>query len=218
MEVTYIYHSGFLITTSRAYVVIDFWRDTPDGLVQRIVSQTDKPVYFLASHVHHDHFNPEIIFFGPHIRYILSADIRRRNKPLRDDERIVWLHRGENFKDDNIEVHAHGSTDVGVSFLLMADGEKIFHAGDFNDWQRSDASPEDNHRMRQYYASELQKMVPDVSGCNVAMLPIDPRLGPHTIDGARLFCQTVHPKHVLPMHSWEMYDEAEAWMKRLAKT
>lgn len=208
MTITYIYHSGFVVETEKAFVVIDYWHDTDDGLVARIVAQSAKVVYFLSSHVHHDHFNPEIIFMGPHMRYVLSADIRRKNKILRDDVRIAWVHRGEMYEDDNIRVWALGSTDVGVSFCIEADGRKVFHAGDFNNWQRTMADSETNKQMAGYFMAELKKMEPVVAMCDAAMFPVDPRLEQYMAMGAIEFCKSVHPKMLLPMHCWEMYEEA----------
>jgi len=208
MTITYLYHSGFVVETERAYVVIDYWRDTDNGHVAKILEQRDKAIYFLSSHVHHDHFNPEIIFMGQKVRYVLSADIRRKNKILRDDSRIAWVHRGETYEDDNIRVWALGSTDVGVSFCIEADGRKIFHAGDFNNWQRTTDDSETNKQMAGYFMAELKKMEPVARNCDAAMFPIDPRLEQYMAVGAIEFCKAVHPKVLLPMHSWEMYEEA----------
>lgn len=215
MTITYLYHSGFAIETEEAYFVIDYWRDTDDGIVANMIAQDEKTVYFLSSHVHHDHFNPEIIFFGQHIKYILSADIRRKNKVLRTDDRITWVHRGEQYEDKRVKIYALGSTDVGVSFCIETEGRRIFHAGDFNNWQRTTASEYDNMQMANYFTSELTKMEDIVSNCDVAMFPLDPRMGDLTAAGAVQFCKAVHPKQLIPMHCWEMYAEANTFGREI---
>lgn len=212
MRLTYIHHSGFRFTTGSALVIIDFWDDGAAADTEALVAATDKQVYALASHVHPDHFNPSILTWQSRrpIRYILSADIRRRHKALRSDERIVWLHRGESFSDDNLRIDALGSTDVGVSWLVTADGRRLFHAGDFNDWSRDESDPEANRQMRNYFRAELAKMRPLVGGADAALFPADPHLGRRIADGAEPFCEAILPKTLIPMHSWDDYAAAEA--------
>lgn len=211
MKLSYIYHSGFLVEANGALIIIDYWKDGGESVAD-LVAETDAQVYVLASHAHADHFNPETLFWKSRrpIRYVFSADIRRRNKPLRDDGRIAWLHRGEVFSDGGLVVEAHGSTDVGVSWLIGADGRRLFHAGDFNDWQHPEATEEDNKRMHSYFEAELRKMSAAVSGVDVALFPADPHLGSHIADGPAAFCQEARPKVFVPMHCWEDYGAAGA--------
>lgn len=52
------------------------------------------------------------------------------------------VEEGDCYADDVLRVHAFGSTDVGISFLVEAEGKKIFHAGDLNNWHWMDESSE----------------------------------------------------------------------------
>lgn len=64
-------------------LIFDFWRDADNSIVERTLSTTHKRVYFLASHFHQDHFNPEILSLPvPHgeKKVILSRDIYRRRR------------------------------------------------------------------------------------------------------------------------------------------
>ena len=61
MILTYIYHSGFMLEGVSVILIFDFWRDADNSIVERTLSTTHKRVYFLASHFHQDHFNPEIL-------------------------------------------------------------------------------------------------------------------------------------------------------------
>lgn len=54
MNVTYIFHSGFLIETNECYYIFDYWKGSLPAL------DTSKPVFVFASHGHADHYNPEI--------------------------------------------------------------------------------------------------------------------------------------------------------------
>lgn len=211
MEITYIDHSCFLIEGTKAIVLTDYWRDTYDGLVESTLLRKDKPIYMLVSHVHQDHFNPEIIFLHDTVHLIMSSDIRRRNKPLRDIAEISWMKRGDEFHDENISVIACGSTDVGVSFAIKMDNMTLFHAGDFNDWQRPDIQTEaESKQMHGYFVAELNKMKPIINNCNVAMFPVDPHIGEKFMDGVKLFCMCVKPKILIPMHTWDRFQEANA--------
>lgn len=185
--------------------------------MEQVVANATCPVYILASHVHADHFNPEVLGWksAAPVRYLLSSDIRRRHKELRDDERIVWLRRGECFADGIVSVRTHGSTDVGVSFLIEVDGRRVFHAGDFNDWQRAESDDGTNRQMRGYFLAELAKMLPDVQHADAALFPVDTTLGPLIMSGPFEFCRQARPKLFLPMHCWGNYTAAEQAAKQV---
>lgn len=80
MNVTYIFHSGFLIETDECYYIFDYWKGTlpaPD---------TSKPVFVFASHSHADHYNPEILALlsslgMKQIIAVLAGDILRKRCP-----------------------------------------------------------------------------------------------------------------------------------------
>ncbi|MCQ2204367.1 MAG: MBL fold metallo-hydrolase [Bacteroidales bacterium] len=208
MKITYVHHSCFLIECDKATIVTDYWEDTPDEIVRKARERGDKPLYVLSSHVHHDHFNPEIIFWDGVYMKILSNDIRRKNKPLRGMEGITWLHRGEEYEDERVKITACGSTDVGVSYLIEIEGWKIYHAGDFNDWQRPDIQTEEQQKvMHGHFVAELEKMKPIVKHCDVALYPVDPHIGDGFRSGVEQFCREIKPVTLIPMHSWEMFEE-----------
>ena len=63
MHLHYIYHSCFLLSEEDFLIVYDYWRD-PDGLLPKFLEEAEreqKAVYFIVSHFHEDHFNPEIV-------------------------------------------------------------------------------------------------------------------------------------------------------------
>ena len=61
MTLTYVFHSGFMLEGTDAILIFDFWRDAANGVVEQTLRTTRKRAYFLASHFHPDHFNPEIL-------------------------------------------------------------------------------------------------------------------------------------------------------------
>ena len=55
MQVTYIYHSCFLVETDRFYYLFDYEK----GCLPEM--NVTKPVYVLSSHGHADHYNAELL-------------------------------------------------------------------------------------------------------------------------------------------------------------
>lgn len=144
INITYIFHSGFVIEADRYLLVFDYWMDPAD--VMSRYSHTGKHVYVLASHFHEDHFSRRIFDWRKDnaagtYTYILSKDIRRRRRAERE-EADVWLAKGGVWEDQNIKVIATGSNDSGVSWIVemrqpAATGSeviRIYHAGDLCNW------------------------------------------------------------------------------------
>ena len=48
MDITYIFHSGFLIETADCHYIFDYWKGSLPAL------DTSKPVFVFASHGHAD--------------------------------------------------------------------------------------------------------------------------------------------------------------------
>lgn len=80
MNVTYIFHSGFLIETDECYYIFDYWKGALPAM------DTSKPVFVFASHSHADHYNPEIFALLSslgmrQIIAVLARDILRKRCP-----------------------------------------------------------------------------------------------------------------------------------------
>ena len=136
MEATYLLNRGFLIRVGEILLVFDAFDDPAGVLPKEIGAHGDAPLYFFASHAHFDHFNPIIADFSAHTtRYILSEDIREHAGAARiPQDKTTWIGRYDAWQDECISVTSFSSTDEGTSFLVEADGKRIFHAGDFNWW------------------------------------------------------------------------------------
>ena len=55
MNLTYIFHSGFVVETEQVIMVFDYWMD-PADVMSRFLN-SGKPLYVFSSHFHEDHFN-----------------------------------------------------------------------------------------------------------------------------------------------------------------
>ncbi len=134
----YLGHSGFAIETSNATMLFDWYQ----GKLPAI--RNEKPLCIFVSHIHSDHFNPEIfnlvanhpnseIYLGydhsvPSFDKMLSA----LPKPVQD--KISFFDGEQKLIVDIVEtdiiVNTLRSTDMGVAFLVHTDDKTYFHAGD----------------------------------------------------------------------------------------
>jgi L-ascorbate metabolism protein UlaG (beta-lactamase superfamily) len=167
----------------------------------------------LASHRHPDHFNPEILQWKtqrPDIRYVLSRDIMERVKE--DVPDAVWLEKGDTWQQGDVCIRAFGSTDLGISFLVDAEGRRIFHAGDLNNWHWSEEStPGEVAESERRFLEEVDCLKQEAGSVDLAMFPVDARLGRDYMRGAEQFVERIRVKLFSPMHFTPSYEAAEAF-------
>lgn len=216
MKLTYIYHSGFVIEAASCIVIIDFFKDSiskTKGIVHELLRTTAKKIYVLATHSHADHFNRDILEWkntNPNITCIFSKEIPDAQSAESDS--AIFLDKLQTYSDSNISVTAYGSTDIGSSFLIECEGKSIFHAGDLNNWHWDEEStPEEINEAEKAYLTELHILSQHVSVLDVAMFPIDHRLGKNYMKGAEQFVKEIKVKLFAPMHFGKNYTEANAF-------
>lgn len=213
MKLIYIYHSGFVIEGKDFSILIDYYQDTQDKEIHEKFLKRPGRLYILASHSHKDHFNPEILSWKqerPDIQYIFSEDIRDNGQACYHD--AVFLRKGEEWNDDLLKVKAYGSTDIGISFLLDIEDKRIFHAGDLNNWHwEEESTPEEVREAEDHYLRELETLARDTDYVDLALFPVDPRLGKDYTRGARQFIDRIKTRQFAPMHFWENYEKANAF-------
>ncbi|MDR1407814.1 MAG: MBL fold metallo-hydrolase [Tannerella sp.] len=213
MKLTYIYHSGFVVEGENATIVFDYFKDSDDAFIRHRLPSFPGKMYVLASHAHPDHFREDIMKWKqqrPDIRYILSRDILQKRPAGPPDAH--YLEKGDLWSDDRLHVRAFGSTDVGVSFLVETEGKQIFHAGDLNNWHWKDESTEDEVRESdKHFLSELADIRQTVARVDLAMFPVDPRLGTDYMLGAKQFVDRIRVDLFSPMHFGRAYAQAAAF-------
>lgn len=213
MKLIYIYHSCYAIESNNFVIIFDFYKDLSGKSIIEKLLTTDKPLYVLSSHSHYDHFVPQILKWKEQrsdIKYILSYDILENGMATKED--AIFLNKLDTYKDDILDIKAYGSTDLGISFLIKADGKTIFHAGDLNNWHWSEESTaEEINEAENFYLSELNTLANDVKHINLAMFPIDPRLGKDYMKGAQQFVDTIKTDIFAPMHFGSAYAKANAF-------
>lgn len=241
MDVTYIFHSGFVVETTRCVLVFDYWMD-PAGVMRRTLA-TSKPIYVFSSHFHEDHFTREIFTWRTShsdITYILSKDILKRRRAQRLDA-DVWMAKGATWSDHTIKVTATGSNDSGVSWIVEFDElhegkqtmRRIFHAGDLCNWYARFLSDETapqaiiSHEEgiinpvaeEKRFLGELKDIRKVADTFDVAMFPVDGRIGNGYTLGARQFIERFRIHQFIPMHfvmsgfesAWRMAPYCEAF-------
>lgn len=217
MQLTYIYHSCYLIEAEQFNLVFDFFKDSGDkpgvGIIHDRILKDKKPLYVLSSHFHPDHFNREILQWKnrkTNITYIFSKDILENNKAGIND--ATYIDKGEEYKDEQLYIKAFGSTDVGISFYLELEGKRIFHAGDLNNWHWKDESTEEEvAEAEAFYEKELGDLSDAVKELDIAMFPVDPRLGADFMKGAAQFIHAIRVSFIAPMHFGEAYTKVAAF-------
>lgn len=224
MELVYIFHSGFALLGDGFTVVMDYYMDSKEygddgvlhsGILHDGILQREGKLYVLSSHFHPDHFNKEVLTWRekrPDIIYILSKDILKHRRAKEED--ALWLRKGEEYVDETLKIKAFGSTDVGVSFLIEAQGKTFFHAGDLNNWHWMDESDEvEWKRNEKYFLYQLDYIYRQVKEMDVVMFPVDPRLGNEYMRGATQFIDKIKTRTFVPMHFTPEYDKANAFGK-----
>ncbi|MCF7912722.1 MAG: ankyrin repeat domain-containing protein [Candidatus Cloacimonetes bacterium] len=197
-RIIYTGHSGWVLETSDHILVFDYWKrnDPPagssikSGCLTREFLVGNKPVSFLVSHIHEDHYDQRIFEFAdlPNVEYLFGFN------PGRNEE-ITLLNAREPLLRDDFEIYPIYSNDSGVGFLVEVDGLVIFHPGDHANRNRDlsgDYLPEIE------YIKSLNKDIDlafmPISGCNFGDIEAV-RIGVYkTLD-------ILQPRYFIPMHS-----------------
>ena len=212
MNITYIFHSCFLVETRRHYYLFDYEQgDLPQ-------MDVTKPIFVLSSHGHDDHYNPEIfpklVAAGmQQIKAILSDDIDY-DIPENTDILFVAPEAEYNLGQQQ-KLTTFRSTDLGVAFLIEDEGERIYHAGDLNDWVWDGESEDYNAQMTAKYRHQMDLLAQklDQRQIDAAFVVLDPRQEKDYDRGLCCFLEKVAAKKVYPMHYWEDPSVIDAFLK-----
>ena len=224
MIVTYIYHSCYVIEFENFSLIIDFYKDIPKTAgtfwVNDYLLNKKEKLYVCCTHSHKDHFNAEILQWKKKksdIVYIFSKEIKSSNPAIIDTD-ILFLDKLQSFEDEHIRINAFGSTDLGASFLIEAEGKRIFHAGDLNNWHwMEEVSKEEALVFENNFLCEIELLSERVDHLFLTFFPIDPRLGRKYMLGAQQFLERVRTDYFLPMHFGEEYEKANAFSEFASK-
>ena len=197
MRVTYLGHSGFLLEMEDALLLFDYYQGSLPEM------DPEKTLFVFVSHVHYDHYNPDILKLRrqrQNIWYLFSDDV-----PMPDEQKqVIRLSPEEERRVNGIRVRTLPSTDEGVAFWIEYQGIVIYHAGDLNWWHWEGEPKSYNEQMRADYQKAIGEL-PD-QPIDVAFVPADLRLGEQYVWGLDYFMRHTDTKNVFPMHFWGSYE------------
>lgn len=209
MKIIYLHHSGFVVELDKNTFVFD-----AITYIQPQFLHKGHQNYFFATHSHTDHFSQIIYNYSSDYNghYILSDDITKRG-----GKRTTFVKPYDHLtytdaKGGDVVIDTFGSTDLGVSFLVQAEGKTIFHAGDLNwwDWSTKERPEIDPAAEEADYKAEIAKIKAhcEREGLQIdaAFVPVDSRLGRSATKAAVYFAEALAPKVLTPMHFWDQYD------------
>lgn len=190
--VEYVNHSGYLVETENHILLVDY--------VKGELPKFDKPTLVISTHAHADHFNKEILDIEGPVRILLSSDIKEEHN-LKHQSNVFYIEPNSRRFVGDFQVETFGSTDQGISVFVYVDNIGIFHAGDLNLWIWEDEdTQEDKREMSKEFDSEIKKI--RRKNVEIAMFPVDPRLGRYATSGVTYFMDIVKPTYLFPMHFW----------------
>ena len=199
MNVTFVYHSCFLVETERFYYLFDYQKGTLPPM------DTAKPIFVLSSHGHSDHYNSEIFSLlsaagMQNIRAILSDDIAA---PAGIN--VLSVAPGKEYDlGPQHELTTFASTDLGVAFLIRDQDTLIYHAGDLNDWVWDEETDDYNRQMTIDYRHQIRLLAEKLQcrPMDLAFVVLDPRQEKNYDRGLCHFLEKIPTKAVYPMHYW----------------
>ncbi|MBQ0078476.1 MAG: MBL fold metallo-hydrolase [Eubacterium sp.] len=239
MRIEYIGHSGVLVETERLNLIFDCIVGQPASedkewfydIGQMPELDKSKGTVFFVSHNHGDHYGPQIWDardYLDNVYYVLSKDVHfssgvraRLNITEADMPRISRL-KGYTSNDiqlpwgDTIHVETIPSTDVGVAYLILADGHTIYHAGDHNLWLWEEGGEKYMAEMTKNFMGPVEHLATVLSQppfsldgapaqIELACLLLDERIEGHIYDGIDAYLNMLPIKTVLPIHQWQEY-------------
>ncbi len=216
MRVTFLEHSGFLVETGFAALLFDWWKGELPALPPGV------PLYVFASHVHPDHFDPKIFALNDgnrDVSFLLGKGVSLDPRHLQrwgvspeTVEKARVRQGGQTLSLPQAEIETLSSTDEGVAFLVtLPDGRTVFHAGDLNWWHWEGEDKAWNRNME----VNFKKYTEPLRGrkIDLAMLPLDPRLGEAGFWGPAYFLETADIRHFLPMHQWGDFEFSRKFLE-----
>lgn len=193
MKVTFIEHSGFSVELEQVVLIFDYCK----GVIPEY--PRNKKIFVFVSHSHGDHYNPAIWKLKekyPEIVYILSDDIHTKEKAV-----VMSPHETKDLGE--VQIETLKSNDLGVAFLVKAEGKTIYHAGDLNWWHWNGEAEEDHFYYKKTFQHEMERL--KGKQIDLAFMLLDPRQEDKYCWGMNYFLEQIHPKCVFPMHCFGAY-------------
>lgn len=215
--VSYFYQSAFTVSLQKTLLIFSYRQtdvpqmDPSQHLTEKDFQGFNSILVFVpsASVAHHD---PVIYKWKQSfpITYIMPQDAAK-TAPRAANVRIC--REGDVFTVGYSEISVFGSTDLGVSFLVKAEGQHIFHAGDLNLWHwREENTLKEISRAENLFYEKVSKIPKDT--IDICFFPLDPNQGGFYDAGANHFIIALRPRVFFPMHFGPRGEIANEYARR----
>lgn len=204
MQITYLYHSGFLVETDQRVLIFDYYIENGKHKSVDLKKYQGKTIYVFVSHAHEDHFDREILQWEKNVTYILSDDVQ---VPNGFQGRVISMKHHEKKEIDGIEMITLQSNDEGVAFLVKADGKTLYHGGDLNWWHWDGESEAFLQDIKKSYCTEIDRLQGE--NIDAAFVAVDPRLEKRYDMAVDYFMEKIGAKALFPMHFWGDFSVCE---------
>lgn len=189
-------HSGFSVESETHMLIFDYSEGTLPALAMK------KKLYVFISHIHEDHYNPEIFRLcqaHPCVKFVVSSDIPESEIKSHGVSDYISVEPGMDLRlESRFRLKTLPSTDCGVAFLAGCMGRNIYHAGDLNLWLWEGMSEGEVYEMAgrfREYTRGLKNFRIDT-----AFLPLDTRQGMYSFLGFDYYMRHFQIKRAIPMH------------------
>ncbi|NLX82212.1 MAG: hypothetical protein GXZ04_00115 [Clostridiales bacterium] len=215
--VSYFYQSAFTVSLQKTLLVFSYrQKDVPQLLESAYLTEKDfhgfnSILVFVpsASAAHHD---PAIYQWKQSfpITYIMPQEAAK-TAPRAANVRVC--REGDSFTVGYSEIKVFGSTDIGVSYLVSAEGLNVFHAGDLNLWHwREENSLREIAKAEALFYEKVAQIPKDT--IDISFFPLDPNQGGFYDAGANHFIIALRPKVFFPMHFGPRGEIASEYARR----
>jgi len=212
MKITHIKHSGFIVELEHTVLIFDWYT----GKIP--VFREDQEIYCFVTHSHGDHYGSCIWRLREqykNVHYLLDRNVRVPGAGLKTHAKlpranVTKVRPHKHYEVGSIRVYTLLSTDQGVAFIVQAENQSVYHAGDLNVWYWEEDSDKENKWQVSMYQKEISRLAEH--DFDVAFVPVDPRLEDHGADAAAYFLKTVKCSRLIPMHYWSQEAEARAYL------
>lgn len=207
---TFLDHSGFWVELPSVTLLFDWWKGTLPP------QRPGVPLLVFASHWHEDHFSPALFSLNADAYLLGGMDrpwLARKGASPEALARCVTLKGNEVCQPlSGVTVETLPSTDEGVAFLVAADGQTVFHAGDLNWWHWEGEPDPWNPNMERDFLAFSRPLTG--RRIDLAMLPLDPRLKEDGFRGPRHFLELADIRRFIPMHQWGDFAFTDQFLAR----
>ncbi|MBQ1311628.1 MAG: MBL fold metallo-hydrolase [Blautia sp.] len=179
-DIRVLTHSSIRISTDPGVLYVDPFK---------VEGEPHDADYILVTHDHFDHFSPEDIekIYKSGTKLIVPANMEKKAHDVSElVDRIIPVHPGESYEIDGLSIETvpaynrlkpfHPKSSGWVGYIVAADGERIYIAGD-TDVTRENSAVK----------------------CDVALVPAGGTYTMNASEAAKLV-NTIRPKTAIPTH------------------